>query len=465
MRIRPASSVARRRRSIATWIISRSSALETGNGYVGTVEFFPEEGKYHLDGHRKCDVRLTPKETLAHGGRCPVCGQPVTIGVEHRIDRLADRDEPVRPASAGAVSSLVPLPEMLSEIAMSGPTSQAVVQSYDQAIAKLGAELDILQAVPVEDIARAGSSLLAEAITRLRAGQVIREAGYDGEYGVIRLFEDSELKRMTRGALLFDAPVSLPLPKRGRSTAKRSEGDHLENDTAPHPRPLPTTSLRSVGGGEQAGPSSAILSALDPDQRAAASTTGVPLLIVAGPGSGKTRTLTHRIAHLVAERGVPAEHCLAITFTRRAADEMRERLAALLPGEAERVAIHTFHSLGLAILRQHGSAVGLHRDFRVAGKGERATVLAGALDCRRTRLKPCCEQSPGASAAARLRATRSPKQERPTIAPWRSATGSTSTISSAAPSMWSASRRWRSGWDTARFQSTNSRMSTSSNIA
>ncbi len=149
------------------------SALETGRGYVGTVEFFPDEGKYHLDGHRKCEVRLSPQETRQHGGRCPVCGEPLTIGVEHRVEALADRSEAqaTPPATAGEVSNLVPLPEILSEIAASGVKSQAVERNYDQAIAKLGAELSILQAVPVEDIARAGSALLAEAITRLRAGQ------------------------------------------------------------------------------------------------------------------------------------------------------------------------------------------------------------------------------------------------------------------------------------------------------
>src|SRR5262249_30232302 len=93
-------------------------ALETGAGYVGTVEFFPEEGKYHLDGHRKCEVRLTPKETLQHGGRCPVCGEKLTIGVEHRVEVLADRDEVVTPpATAGTASNPVPLPERLAETA------------------------------------------------------------------------------------------------------------------------------------------------------------------------------------------------------------------------------------------------------------------------------------------------------------------------------------------------------------
>ena len=135
-----------------------------------------------------------PAETVAHGGRCPVCGEPTTVGVLHRVETLADRSEAATPPTAGAVSSLVPLPEVLSEIASSGPASRTVERNYDQALARLGSELSILQSVPTEDIARAGSSLLAEAIGRLRAGQVIREPGYDGEYGVIRLFEAGELE-------------------------------------------------------------------------------------------------------------------------------------------------------------------------------------------------------------------------------------------------------------------------------
>mgnify|MGYP003693775533 CR=1 FL=1 len=95
----------------------------------------PRGGKYHLDGHRKCEVRLSPKETLAHGGRCPVCGQPLTIGVEHRVEVLADRSEAqaAPPPTAGAVSSLVPLPEILSELTASGTASRTTVaRSYDQ---------------------------------------------------------------------------------------------------------------------------------------------------------------------------------------------------------------------------------------------------------------------------------------------------------------------------------------------
>jgi DNA helicase-2/ATP-dependent DNA helicase PcrA len=104
-----------------------------------------------------------------------------------------------------------------------------------------------------------------------------------------------------------------------------------------------------------------------------------PLLIIAGPGSGKTRTLTHRIAHLVADEGVAPESCLAITFTRRATAEMKERLTKLLPDCGDRIAVHTFHSLGLAILREHANAAGLQRGFRVADDAERAVMLASIL--------------------------------------------------------------------------------------
>jgi DNA helicase-2/ATP-dependent DNA helicase PcrA len=352
-------------------------ALETGDGYLGTVEFFPEEGKYHLDGHRKCEVRLTPKETLQNGGRCPVCGEKLTIGVEHRIEVLADRDEVVTPpATAGAVSNLVPLPEVLSEIAASGVQSKTVERLYDRVIGTLGPELSILGEVPVEDIARADLPVLAEAIARLRAGKVIREAGYDGEYGVIRLFEDGELAR--GGGMLFDAPVARK-KKAGHSGAQAKSASP-ESITTGGAIQEPVVVMDSGPRADARDRNDeGILALLDPDQRRAAEIVDGALLILAGPGAGKTRTLTHRIAHLIAERGVPAEHCLAVTFTRRAAAEMRERLTQLLGKRAEGIAIHTFHSLGLAILREHPDAAGLAQDFRVASEDERAAMLAETM--------------------------------------------------------------------------------------
>jgi uncharacterized protein (TIGR00375 family) len=365
------------------------NALQTGQGYVGTVEFFPEEGKYHLDGHRKCGVKLSPRETLAQGGRCPVCGGAMTIGVLHRVEALADRSEEdaVPPTTAGEVSNLVPLPEVLGELVASGPASKTVERGYGKLLATLGSELAILQSVPVEDIARSDSSLLAEAIARLRAGHVIRDAGYDGEYGVIRLFEADELARRTSGGMLFEGAAHDPPPERGRKTAKRSGGGRVEppKQDDPHPAPAAPTSPLQGEASQKISAADGALAALDDDQRAAAAVVDGPLLIVAGPGSGKTRTLMQRIVHLVADCGVPGEHCLAITFTRRAAAEMRERLDHALGAQSGKIPIHTFHSLGLSLLREHANSAGLQRGFRVAGEAERIAALATTLNVPRPR--------------------------------------------------------------------------------
>ena len=195
-------------------------SLETGEGYGGTVEFFPEEGKYHMDGHRACGVRLEPPETRRHEGLCPACGKPLTVGVMHRVEELADRPEEARRERMDPFRCLVPLPEILSEIHGVGPKSRAVENAASQLVARLGPELDILERIPLEDIARTEGGLIHEALVRLRAGQVRRDAGYDGEYGVIRLFEPDEIRGQAVVAPLFGpppepsppGPLSRPLP-------------------------------------------------------------------------------------------------------------------------------------------------------------------------------------------------------------------------------------------------------------
>ncbi|MBG0826688.1 DNA helicase UvrD [Planomonospora sp. ID67723] len=169
-------------------------ALRTGDGHAGTVEFFPEEGRYHVDGHRKCGIRMEPRETRARGGICPACGKPLTVGVLSRVEELADRVEGVRPDGAAGFRSLVPLPEIVGEVLGVGPQSKRVLREIDRLVAALGPELAILEAVPVGEIETC-SPRLAEAVGRLRRGEVIRDAGYDGEYGTIRLFTPGELER------------------------------------------------------------------------------------------------------------------------------------------------------------------------------------------------------------------------------------------------------------------------------
>ena len=373
-------------------------ALETGEGYGGTLEFFPEEGKYHLDGHRGCEVRLSPNETRRNGGLCPVCGKPLTVGVMHRVEDLADRPEAsTPPATAGAMRSLIPLPEILSEILEVGPRSRRVAQHYEGLLGRLGPELPLLDSVPLEDIRPASSSLVAEAVSRLRREEVVREAGFDGVYGTIRLFEDSELRGFTRGATLF-GEESLSRPARSDPSASRSETPGVEKDGPPRPscdatvspplaldpasRHAPAAASRAgeVAPAVPVAETTGVLAGLDTDQRRAVEIVSGPLLIVAGPGSGKTRTLTHRIAHLILNHGADPSRCLAITFTRRAAGEMRERLRAVLPDVWEEVPLHTFHSFGLSLLREHWNAAGLQRGFRVASDAERIRLLRDSLD-------------------------------------------------------------------------------------
>ena len=168
-------------------------ALRTGGGYGGTVEFYPEQGKYHLDGHRKCGVRLTPGETRDLDERCPVCGKAVTKGVLHRVEELADRPDGGRRADADAFRRLIPLTDVLSELERVGAASKRVARLYVGLLERLGPELDILEHVPLEELRRHASAALVEAIRRMRSGKVICEAGYDGVFGTIRLFEDKEL--------------------------------------------------------------------------------------------------------------------------------------------------------------------------------------------------------------------------------------------------------------------------------
>ena len=166
------------------------NAVQKGEGLEGTIEFFPEEGKYHFDGHRKCGVCLSPKEAEKYQGICPVCGKKLTMGVDHRILQLSDRDEGTfaMPESGRPYESLVPLPEVISACVGFSTASKKVQRQYEMLLENLGAEFQILREVPIEDIGLTGGDVLAEGIRRLRKGEVIRKPGFDGEYGKIELF-------------------------------------------------------------------------------------------------------------------------------------------------------------------------------------------------------------------------------------------------------------------------------------
>jgi uncharacterized protein (TIGR00375 family) len=344
-------------------------ALRTGDGFAGTVEFFPEEGKYHLDGHRACGVRSTPQETLAAGGVCPVCGKQPTIGVQHRVDALADRPEGYRMPGAAGFASFVQLPEILGEIAGLGPKSKSVTAQVTALVERFGPELSILGEVPLDDLAAGAPSIVAEAIGRLRRGAVHREAGYDGVYGTIRLFDQGELS----GAALFD------LPKPARATAARTPGGKRPSSSGPAAREPGTVRSPDTAAGDSAH-SPAPARGLDAEQQAIVTHAAGPLLVVAGPGAGKTRVLTHTIAYRIG-RGLPPERCLAITFTRRARDELRDRLTGLLGAQAAaRVTVATFHGLGLLIMQDRRETLGFARGPQVADEKTRREVLRVLAD-------------------------------------------------------------------------------------
>ena len=168
-------------------------AIKTGKGFEGTLEFFPEEGKYHYDGHRACGVSFSPEETIRHDYLCPVCGKRVTVGVMHRVEKLADREAGFTADGTPDYRSLIPLPEILAEAMKVGAGSKAVNNEYVKLLSRLGNEFGILLDTPLDEIERAGGNpLVREAVLRMRAGKVHIAPGYDGEYGKIRIFEENE---------------------------------------------------------------------------------------------------------------------------------------------------------------------------------------------------------------------------------------------------------------------------------
>lgn len=166
-------------------------AIQTGKGLEGTVEFFPEEGKYHFDGHRKCGVSLSPVEAERLGGICPVCGKKLTMGVDHRVEQLADREEGFVKKDGKKYESLVPLPEVVAACMGYSTASKKVQGCFEQMIQTLGTEFDILRNVPSEDIKSCAGERIAEGIENVRTGNVKRIPGYDGEYGKIELFDEN----------------------------------------------------------------------------------------------------------------------------------------------------------------------------------------------------------------------------------------------------------------------------------
>ena len=327
------------------------SALKTGDTdqFLGTFEFYPEEGKYHLDGHRNCKVRLWPAKTLTHQGKCPRCGKALTLGVLYRVEELADREDGQTPPKHHPYRSIIPLVDILSEILRVGPKSKKVTMAYNTVIEKLGSEFNILHRLDPVKIDSAGISLLAEAIRRMREKEIEVIPGYDGEYGRVKIFSAQEREKLNGQQTLFTMPSPESSPEKPGKILKEPKPATASVESKPLLHPLHISRARQHTFNYSADPAD-ILSRLNEQQRQAVEYPPGAVMIVAGPGTGKTRTLTHRIAWYIRQKNIEPRRILAVTFTHKAADEMRERLQVLLGNNEQLPFVSTFHGFCLKIL-------------------------------------------------------------------------------------------------------------------
>ncbi|WP_312694856.1 UvrD-helicase domain-containing protein [Caproiciproducens sp.] len=326
--------------------ISRALQNRDTKEFSGTIEFFPEEGKYHYDGHRNCGVCLKPADTLAASGVCPVCGGRITVGVLHRVESLADRKEGFVPRFAKHFESLVPLREVIAASVGLTAASKKVGEKYEDLIRNLGPELFILRKAQPGDIELAAGPLVAEGIRRLRDGKVTVLPGFDGEYGKIKILDQQEIGLLSGQLCLFKE-------KRGGTSAPGNAGKRKKQlDKAPVGSEAANTPSRKKGASAASAVGPDAFSGLNQEQREAVSASDPAVAVIAGPGTGKTRTLVSRIVRLVRECGASPAQITAVTFTNRAADEMRSRLAAYFGDRRTVRSMHigTFHSICLQTL-------------------------------------------------------------------------------------------------------------------
>ena len=171
--------------------------------FLYTIEFFPEEGKYHFDGHRLCNIVLSPQESKKYNNICPNCGKPLTIGVLNRVNSLADRPEGFKPEIAVPFKSLIPLGEIIADALGVLPGAKQVEKKYKNLIEKFGNEFEVLLNVSRQDLEKATLPEIAEGIIRVREGKVFIEPGYDGVYGKVKIFSQGDKKDLSKQGTLL----------------------------------------------------------------------------------------------------------------------------------------------------------------------------------------------------------------------------------------------------------------------
>lgn len=365
------------------------NAIKTGDPKrcLGTIDLFPQEGKYHFDGHRKCNIVWSPLETFQNNGLCPKCGKTVTIGVMNRVAQVSDREDPLERENRLPFYSLIPLKEILSEITGSGEKSKKVDRLYHKILGNDISELELLLDTPIPEIERIADPIFTEAIRRMRNRQVHIREGFDGEFGKMRLFEEGEMELFRPEPSLFDIPVSLkdqnPRPlinfdlKKYRKLYPPNQFNVMVRE---EPEGYPTLSKLTKG--------------LNAEQREAAKHFTGAALIIAGPGSGKTHTLACRMAHLIEGKQIAPENILGVTFTNKASGEMKKRITGILrnPELDSRLRIFTFHGFGYFILREQVRKTGRNNPFFIMDDDDKNKILKSLVKKDARRIKKISDE-------------------------------------------------------------------------
>ncbi len=311
---------------------------------ITTIEFFPEEGKYHYDGHRKCNVVLNPEEAIKLNNLCPVCGNPITIGVLHRVIEIADRKEVIPQQS---YISLIPLEEIIAQALGINPSSKKVKNIYDKLIKSLGNELKILQEIPLEDIKKIGGEILAYGIKKMRKGEVEVIPGYDGVYGKIIVINEEERNFLQQKSGIFVEKLNIKKPRKYKKEIKiikREIIESIENQKV---------TIRNE------------------NQLEAITSLDKYIIVIAGPGTGKTYTLKERINFLLKNNEKP-ENIFVITFTNKACDELYERIPE------KNVNIHTFHTLSKIIIEKF-----LRRKIKILDGKTQIEIISNLINSKK----------------------------------------------------------------------------------
>jgi len=372
----------------------RRALFQHSSAIAGTIEFFPQEGKYHYDGHRKCGVSLNPEEAERNNYLCPVCGKALTRGVMSRVLELAERrvdeEAPCPPDYRGGnrrpYHSLIPLKEICAELLGTGTASKKAANAYYRLIEKCGSEFSILMDMSRSELENTGTpelpgTVLAEAIMKMRAGEVSLSPGYDGEYGTIRVFASASERESAGGGKSLFGEIQKADKEKTSHTEASVHGAKEERKTI-NPKIEHSTDKESKYGAPARTPAPKPAAFIpDEDQEKAITYNGKQTIIIAGPGTGKTAVLGARIARLIRD-GVDPASILALTFTVKAAAELRDRIDRLcgpLRHAAQKsrglLCAATFHSFCCSVLRGHCAEAGLPADFKILGEEERNSLL------------------------------------------------------------------------------------------